>query len=106
MTVQTIQIGAVGVKIVVTVKESGTAKDISAATGIKLRFRSAVGSAYKEFDAAFETDGVDGKVSYTTAAASDIDVEDVWSAQVYYELGAFRGFTEPVEAFTVRRNLE
>jgi hypothetical protein len=106
MTLQTIQIGAIGVKIVVTVKENGVAKNISSATGIKLRVRSAISSAYKEFTAVFETDGADGKVSYTTVGASDIDLEDVWSAQVYYEMGAFKGFTEPVEAFTVQRNLD
>jgi hypothetical protein len=105
MTLDTIQIGAIGVKIVVTVEEDGVAKNIASATALKLRLRSAIGSAYKEFTAAFETNGTDGKVSYTTTAASDIDLESVWSAQVYYELGSFKGFTEPVQAFEVKRNL-
>jgi hypothetical protein len=105
MTLDTIQIGAIGVKIVVTVKEDAIAKNIATATGLKLRLRSAIGSTYKDFTAVFETDGTDGKVSYTTTAAGDIDLESVWKAQVYYELGAFKGFTEPVEAFEVKRNL-
>jgi hypothetical protein len=105
MTLDTIQIGAIGVKIIVTVEEGGVAKNIATAIGLKLRLRSAVASTYKEFTAAFETDGSDGQVTYTTLAATDIDAESVWSAQVYYELGAFKGFTEPVQAFEVKRNL-
>jgi hypothetical protein len=105
MTLDTVQIGAIGVKIIVTVEEDGVAKNISTATGMKLRLRSAIGNTYKEFTASFVTDGSDGKVSYTTLAAADIDVESVWSVQVYYEMGSFKGFTEPVEAFLAERNL-
>jgi hypothetical protein len=106
MTLATMQVGAIGVKIIVTVEEGGAAKNIATATHLKLRLRSAIATTYKDFTAAFETTGADGKVSYTTALATDIDVESVWSAQVYYEMGAFKGFTEPVEAFIAKRNLD
>lgn len=106
MTTETLQIGSIGVKITVTVEEAGAAKDISAATGLKLRLRSSISSTYKEFTPSFDTNGSDGKISYTTQAASDIDMEGVWSVQVYYEMGSFKGFTEPVEAFSAKRNLD
>jgi hypothetical protein len=106
MTLAAVQVGAIGVKIVVTVEEGGVAKNIAAATHLKLRLRSAIGKAYKDFTAVFDSTGVDGKVSYTTLLTSDIDLESVWSAQVYYEMGTFKGFTEPVEAFIARRNLD
>lgn len=100
-----IQSGSIGVKITVTVQENAVAKDISAALNIVMRLRSDEVNTYKEFTPTFETDGTDGQVSYTTTTADDIDVTGLWSVQVYYELGAFKGFTEPVPAFMVLENL-
>lgn len=105
MTTETIQLGTIGLKITVTVQENTVAKDISTALNIVMRLRSDESNTYKEFTPSFETDGTDGQVSYTTVAADNIDVSGLWSVQIYYEMGAFKGFTEPVPAFMVLENL-
>ncbi len=105
MTTPKIQFSSIGVKITVTVQENDVAKDISTAENIVMRLRSDEANTYKEFTPTFETDGTDGQISYITEATDDINVTGLWSVQIYYELGAFKGFTEPVQAFMVLENL-
>lgn len=98
-----IQLGVIGMRITITVTENGAALDISTATVKKIILRSSLGAG-KIKTAAFLTDGADGKVYYDTVAG-DIDTESTWMAQVYYEMGTFKGYTEPVEVFTANPNL-
>lgn len=105
MTLETIQVGTIGATITVTVTEGGVAKDISTATNLKLYMQAVGELSSKVFTPSFVTTGADGKVKYTTTAATDIHAAGVWQAQVYYEMGSFKGYTLPVEAFEAVDNL-
>jgi hypothetical protein len=104
MSLDIVQVNSIGVTITVTVTEGGTAKDISTATGLKM-YLQGMGQEAKSFTPSFVTTGSDGKVKYTTTATTEIDTLGVWTAQVYYELGTFKGYTQPIEAFEVQNNL-
>jgi hypothetical protein len=103
MTIPTIQVQIVGLRIIATVTEDDVAKDISAATVKKIIFRSPLDSG-KVKSATFVTDGTDGKLYYDTVLG-DIDHEGTYQVQVYYEKGTFKGYTEPTDAFLANLNL-
>jgi hypothetical protein len=105
MSLDIIQLNNEGFKIIVNVKnKDGTTKDLTGALQLKIKARSAIAQTGKNFTAAFETNGADGKVSYTVAAGQ-IDALGVWSTQAYYEESGFKGHTEAVESFEVKENL-
>lgn len=104
MTLETVQLGNSGFKIIVNVKDpAGAARDLTGATNLKIKLKSAL-SAGKEFAGVAENLAL-GQISYTVAAETDINATGVWEAQAYYELGAWKGHTEKVEAFYVEGNL-
>ena len=84
------QVGVVGLKLILVFTENGAPKDISPATGLAIVLRAPDGRS-KQFAAAFKTNGEDGKVQYTTAAATDLDMAGMWEAQIQIVLGAFTG---------------
>ncbi len=110
MSVPVIQVGAVGVVFIFTVHdETGAIVDLSSATTLDAKFRAGPKGATKTFSlptTTFTTDGTDGKFQYTTAAASDIDVEhESWQRQgVVVVPGVYNGPTE-VRTFPVKPNL-
>jgi len=104
MTLETVQVSNYGFKVIVTVTDTaGTARNLTGAANLKIKLRCTKARAGKEFTGQAE-DLANGKISYTVAA-SDIDEEGLWQAQAYYELGAWKGHTEAVDAFFVERNL-
>jgi hypothetical protein len=104
MSLDIVQVGSIGVTITVTVTEGGVAKDISTATGLKM-YLQCMGQEAKSFTPSFVGTGSDGKMKYITTAAADINTSGIWTAQIYYELGTFKGYTQPIEAFDARGNL-
>jgi hypothetical protein len=74
-----IHVDDVGTVFTVTLKESGSAVNVSTATTKQIKFKNPAGtSATKTAD--FTTDGSDGKITYTTVA-EDIDSAGVWIIQ-------------------------
>ena len=74
-----IQNGDIGTILETTIKDGGTAVDISGASGIVFT-ANPPGAAVKSFTAAFKTDGTDGVVNYTTVSG-DINVSGTWRIQ-------------------------
>ena len=104
MTLETVQLGNYGFKIIVSVKKpDGTARDLTGATQLKVKVKSALATAGKMFTGVAEN-LAQGQISYTFAI-NDIDAEGVWKAQAYYELGAWKGHTQAEDAFYVDGNL-
>jgi hypothetical protein len=104
MTLSVLPVENIGVRIILTVTENGIAKNISTATKKKIILRNAGSSSKVVKDATFLTDGSDGKVYYDLLAG-DVSTAGTWSAQVYFEMGTFKGFTQPQEIFTGVANL-
>ncbi len=90
--------GNIGDEILITVKRNGSAVNISTATVKKFKLRKPDGTVV-ERTAAFKTDGVDGKLTYTTIAG-DIDQTGQWHVRVYLEMPTWSGHTLAPE-FTV-----
>lgn len=105
MTLQIVQLGNEGFKVIVHVKDpAGAARDLTGATGLKIKLKSALSSTGKTFEASFEGDPIDGALS-CTIPTGDVDATGVWKAQAYYELGSWKGHTHPEEIFQVEGNL-
>lgn len=71
--------GSVGVDFVATIKEAGSAVDISAATLMQFTVRPPVG-VDRSWGCSFTTDGTDGKMQYTTLV-NDLNVVGSWQLQ-------------------------
>lgn len=84
----------VGTEIVLVVEEDGQPLDISTATAITYEFTAPDGIVTTK-NAAFLTDGVDGKLVYTTASG-DIDQVGVWKVRAAFTLGTWTGRTRQV----------
>ena len=105
MTVETVQLGNEGIKVIVNVKKpDGSARDLTGATNLKIKVKSALASAGKILNATFEGSPNLGSLT-CTLVAGDIDALGTWKAQAYYELGMFKGHTHPEEIFYVEGNL-
>src|SRR5688572_8281838 len=101
MSLDVVQFGNQGIKAVVNVKDTaGATRDLTGATNLKIKLKSALSPTGKTFTAAFEGAPTAGALSYVLTG-TDIDAPGVWKAQAYYELGTFKGHTEPVEIFYV-----
>ena len=74
-----------------TVKENGSALNVSSATVKKLRVKSPDGST-QEHTASFTTDGSDGKIE---VAEFSVEQEGIYVFQPYIEMGTFVGYGEP-----------
>lgn len=103
---ETIQRGAIGVKVVINVKDGdGNAVNLTGATNLKIKMRGDINSDGVTKTASMEGSAVNGALSCLTEA-NDIQAVGTWQGQAYYELGAFKGHTEPVEIFYVKDNLD
>lgn len=101
----TVQFGNEGIKVIVYVKNpDGSAKDLTGATNLKVKLRSAIAAAGLEKAGAFEGNPNTGAIS-CTLGAGEINVLATWQAQAYYELGTFKGHTRPEDIFYVQGNL-
>jgi hypothetical protein len=99
-----VQLGNYGFKIVVNVKKSdGSARDLTGASGLKIKLKSALASTGKTFDAQPEN-LAQGAISYVVSSG-DIDVLGQWSAQAFYTLNSWNGHTHPEPIFYVEGNL-
>ena len=102
----TTQVGNLGIRVIVNVKNSdGSAKDLTGATNLKIKLKSKLAAAGKSFTAEIYGDATEGAVSCILDDATDIDSLALWQAQVYYELGVFKGHTHPEDLFFVEGNL-
>ena len=82
----------IGAIIEVTVVEpDGDAKDISSASTKQLKFTKPNGVVMTK-DAAFSTDGSDGKIRYTTVEG-DLTPYGLWSCRAYLVMGGWTGHT-------------
>ena len=97
-----ITVGDIGTIIRLTVKENGTAVDVSSATTNQLVFKKPNGTTVSK-TATFQTDGTDGVVQYTTQSG-DIDVAGSWKVQANLVLSSWSGRTQPI-TFNVARTL-
>ena len=99
-----IHVGDVGTIIRLTITESDgtTPVDVSTATVKKFYFQKPDGSKINK-TAVFDTDGVDGKLKYTTVA-SDIGIAGTWQVQAYVEIGTAKYYSTKT-TFTVQGNL-
>lgn len=76
-----IHIGDIGTVFLVTVQDNGLAVDISTATTKELCLRKPDGTLLTK-NADFNTDGVDGKLKYTTISG-DLDAAGNWILQIH-----------------------
>jgi hypothetical protein len=97
-----IHVGDIGTRFDITVVEDGEPLNISSATTKELIFRKTDKTTVTK-EAAFVTNGADGKIRYVTADG-DLDQAGVWKLQVHLILpdGEWKSNTLN---FTVHENL-
>lgn len=101
----TVQLANEGIKVIVYVKDqAGAAKDLTGATNLKIKLKSAIAQTGKTKTATFEGSPTTGALT-CTLTAGEIDTLATWKAQAYYELGSFKGHTRPEDIFYVEGNL-
>jgi|LUMF01.1.fsa_nt_gb NRPS condensation-like uncharacterized protein len=92
------------VKLRYTIKENGTAKNISSYTSERtLWLRRPDGTTVSK-TLSFSSDGTDGKVEYQ-CASTDLDVKGEWESQVYLKASASDVLSSSFVTFPVRDNL-
>jgi hypothetical protein len=90
--------------LLLTVYRNGVVVNISTATVKRIVACRPDGTVAWTKDASFETTGSDGKVYIVTTSTADLNVEGTWRAQVYIEMGSYKGYTLP-EEFPVYENV-
>lgn len=100
MTLQVVELGEYGFKVVVNVKDSnGAARDLSGATSLQIKLQAANSPIIKTFTGSAE-DLPNGAISYTVEEG-DIDALGVWSGQALWSLSGTPGFSQWVEVLEV-----
>ena len=105
MAVQ-VHIGNVGTIFQTTIlDQNGVAVDVSAASVLTLRFRlrSVPATVYAQTAALVGT-GTDGKIKYTTVAATFLHTAGDWDVQSYIKIGTTE-FWSDIHPFTVFANI-
>ncbi|MDQ3007191.1 MAG: BppU family phage baseplate upper protein [Chloroflexota bacterium] len=97
-----IQVGAIGLVITLTIMEDGAAVNISSAATRKIKIRKPDGTVLEK-DAAFTTNGSDGKLTYTTVSG-DIDQVGQYKVQAYVEMSSFTGHST-IRTLDAKNNL-
>jgi len=99
-----IHVGDVGTVFTLTITETNgtTAVDISTATVKTFYFMKPDGTKVNK-TASFTTNGTDGKLTYTTAAA-DISMAGTWQVQAYVEIGTSKYYSSKT-TFAVHSNI-
>ena len=99
--------GDIGTKFILTLKDGGTAVNVSTASSTKnIIFKKPSGSVVTK-GAAFDDTGADGKIKYTTVAG-DLDEVGYWEIQAHVVVtgGSNPGtFNSEIEGFLVKKNL-
>jgi hypothetical protein len=95
-----LHLGDDGVVLVITVKEDGSAVNLSAATSLQIRLRKPDGTTVAEA-ATLTTDGSNGQLQ-CSIDGDEVDVLGVWEARPHFTLGAWTGHGSAVK-FTVLR---
>lgn len=99
-----VQLGNYGFKVVINVKKpDGSARDLTEASGLKIKLKSALSPTGKTFDAQPEN-LAQGAISYIVSSG-DIDTLGEWKAQAFYTLNGWSGHTHPEPIFYVEGNL-
>jgi hypothetical protein len=104
MTTTTAEIHAfdTGTNFDITVYENGAVMDVSAASTKQFVFRKTDLTIVVK-DAAFITDGKDGKLRYTTLAG-DLDQKGVWRLQIHLTFPTGQWHSN-IQKFTVHENI-
>lgn len=92
----------IGTVFVVTVKDGGSALDISGATTKEIFFQVPDGTTLTK-TAAFTTDGTNGKIQYTTISG-DLSVTGQWKLQAHV-INASGEWRSDLSPFTVHENI-
>jgi hypothetical protein len=98
-----VQKGAIGVVIRLTISEDGEVLPIAGATKKNIVLRSPSG-VVKTKTGSFSTDGSDGKLEYVTTSANDLDEVGFWRAQPDLAISGYDGRVS-VASFEVANNL-
>lgn len=85
------QLNAIGVKIELTIKEDGSALNISSASKKDIILKKPDGTTSTK-TGVFATDGTDGKIKYLTVSG-DLDIDGRWGVQGDLVVGTFTGKT-------------
>jgi len=102
-TIEEIHLGDIGTEFRCTIKDSGTAVDISSASSVKqIKFKKPDCTVVTK-SATFYTDGTDGIISYVTVDG-DLDIAGLWQAQAYVELTSGK-YHSDIISFRVYDNL-
>ncbi len=100
-----IHVGDIGTKLGVIFMEDDAVVDISTATVKKIIFEKRDGTVFIK-DGAFTAQvGVDGKIYWQTALATDLDQAGIWKRQGYIEMGGGTWRSSVVE-FEVNENID
>lgn len=100
---ESIQKSAIGVAIICTITEDGTAVNVSTVSTKQVILQKPDGTSVTK-TASFTNTGTDGKIQYTTISG-DIDTIGIWGVQgaVIFS-GGFNGRSD-VQQFEVKDNL-
>jgi hypothetical protein len=94
-------VGDIGATVLLEVKETRAALNISAATSLQIEIQRPDGTTLDK-TAVFNSDGTDGKIKYVTVSG-DLNTAGRYEVQGYFVLSTWTGRTERV-AFQVFGN--
>lgn len=101
---ESVQKDAIGVVIICTITEDGSAVDVSTVSTKQIILQKPDGSAALTKTASFTNTGTDGKIQYTTISG-DLNVTGIWNIQgAIVFSGGFSGRSD-VQQFEVKGNL-
>jgi hypothetical protein len=96
------QLNDIGTKFLLTIQDTGTAVDLSTTTAKTIKFRKPSGTVLTK-TASFNTDGVDGKIYYTSVSG-DLNEVGRWTVQAVLTFGTLV-YSSDVGTFLVGDNL-
>ena len=103
MAANEIHVDDIGTKFIVTIKDGTSVVNISAATTKEILFKKPSGIKLTKA-AAFETDGTDGVISYTTID-TELDETGTYKIQAHVVLSVGNEFHSDISTFKVHRNV-
>lgn len=103
MSQNEIHIGDKGTVLRATIKDSGTAIDISSASSLYFIFKKPGGTAFT-VTASYVNAGTDGSIQYTIPTTTTLDEAGKWQLQAKIEFSSTQ-FHSDIYEFTVFKNL-